>query len=86
MSKNKTLLSWLMGNFNNDYDLAKNLDSDTVTLQKFKAAYQNGDSKEVAFDKTLKNSSVILQDFVNHTDDANISVQNFFSSVTGAAN
>lgn len=84
MSKNKTLLSWLMGNFNNDYDLAKNLDSDTVTLQKFKAAYQNGDSKEVAFDKTLKNSSVILQDFVNHTDDANISVQNFFSSVTGA--
>ena len=35
MSKNKTLLSWLMGNFNKDYDLAKNLDSDTVALQKF---------------------------------------------------
>jgi chromosome segregation ATPase len=83
-SKTGTVISWLMGNFNKDYDLAKDLTADTFALQKFKAAYQNGDSKEVAFDKTLKNSSVILQDFVNHTDDANISVQNFFSSVTGA--
>ena len=83
-SKTGTVISWLMGNFNKDYDLAKDLTADTFALQKFKAAYQNGDSKEVAFDKTLKNSSVILQDFVNHTDDASISVQNFFSSVTGA--
>lgn len=83
-SKTGTVISWLMGNFNKDYDLAKDLTADTFALQKFKAAYQNGDSKEVAFDKTLKNSSVILQDFVNHTDDASISVQNFFSYVTGA--
>lgn len=40
--------------------------------------------KGAAFNATLTNSSVILQDFVNHTDDASISVQNFFSSVTGA--
>ena len=84
-SKTGTVISWLMGNFNKDYDLAKDLTADTFALQKFKAAYQNGDSKEVAFDKTLKNSSVILQDFVNHTDDANISVQNFFKSVTGTS-
>lgn len=38
-----------------------------------------------AINDNLKNASVILQDFVAHTDKANISVQNFFSSVTGAS-
>lgn len=83
-TKKGTLFAWLTGNFNKDYDFVKDLDADTEALQKFKTAYESGDSKEVAFDKTLKNSSVILQDFVNHTDDASISVKNFFRSVTGA--
>lgn len=89
-SKTGTVLSWLMGNFNKDYDFVKDLTADTFALQKFKAAYETPTSKTygdkgASFDKTLKNSSVILQDFVNHTDDANISVQNFFKSVTGAS-
>lgn len=88
-SKTGTVLSWLMGNFNKDYDFVKDLTADTFALQKFKAAYETPTSKTygdkgASFDKTLKNSSVILQDFVNHTDDASISVQNFFRSVTGA--
>ena len=89
-SKTGTVLSWLMGNFNKDYDFVKDLTADTFALQKFKAAYETPTSKTygdkgASFDKTLKNSSVILQDFVNHTDDANISVQNFFKSVTGTS-
>ena len=79
----------MTGNFNNDYDFVKDLDADTEALKKFKDAYTNESSltfkkKNESFDATLKNSSVILQDFVNHTDDASISVKNFFSSVTGA--
>lgn len=89
-TKKGTLLSWLTGNFNKDYDFVKDLDADTKALQKFKDAYTNKSSetfnkKEESFNATLKDSSVILQDFVNHTDKANISVQNFFSSVTGAS-
>lgn len=85
-SKAGTVISWLMGNFNKDYDLAKDLTADTFALQKFMATYKNGGTdKEDAFNRTLKNSSVILQDFVNHTDDASISVQNFFKSVTGSS-
>ena len=33
VTKKGTVLSWLAGNFNNDYDFAKNLDSDTKALQ-----------------------------------------------------
>ena len=89
VTKKGTLFSWLTGNFNNDYDFVKDLDADTEALKKFKDAYTNESSptfkkKNESFDATLKNSSVILQDFVNHTDDASISVKNFFSSVTGA--
>lgn len=89
VTKIGTLFSWLTGNFNNDYDFVKDLDADTEALKKFKDAYTNESSltfkkKNESFDATLKNSSVILQDFVNHTDDASISVKNFFSSVTGA--
>ena len=89
-TKKGTLLSWLTGNFNKDYDFVKDLDADTKALQKFRDAYTNKSSetfnkKEESFNATLKDSSVILQDFVNHTDKANISVQNFFSSVTGAS-
>jgi DNA repair exonuclease SbcCD ATPase subunit len=90
VTKKGTLFSWLIGNFNNDYDFVKDLDADTEALKKFKDAYTNKknsstfNKKKESFDATLKNSSVILQDFVNHTDDASISVENFFSSVTGA--
>ena len=89
VTKKGTLFSWLTGNFNNDYDFVKDLDADTEALKKFKDAYTNESSltfkkKNESFDATLKNSSVILQDFVKHTDKANISVENFFSSVTGA--
>ena len=90
VTKKGTLFSWLTGNFNNDYDFVKDLDADTEALKKFKDAYTNKknsstfNKKKESFDATLKNSSVILQDFVNHTDDASISVENFFSSVTGA--
>lgn len=44
-AKKGTLLSWLAGNFNSDYDLAKNLDTDTVALQKFLEVYKKGDDK-----------------------------------------
>ena len=63
-SKTGTVLSWLMGNFNKDYDFVKDLTADTFALQKFKAAYETPRSKTygnkgTSFDKTLKNSSVI---------------------------
>lgn len=89
-TKKGTVLSWLAGNFNKDYDFVKDLNADTEALQNFMDVYnaQEGKekkNKEEVINATLKDSSVILQDFVNHTDDASISVQNFFSSVTGAS-
>lgn len=82
-TKKGTLLSLLAGNFNSDYDLAKNLDTDIVALQKFLKVYKSGDDKVKIINETIKDSSVVLQDFIAHTDDASISVKNFFSSVTG---
>lgn len=84
-TKKGTLFSWLTGNFNNDYDLAKDLDNDVVALQAFMEAVKNGKKPIDAINDNLKDTSVVLQDFVAHTDKANISVQNFFSSVTGAS-
>lgn len=83
-TKKGTLFSWLTGNFNNDYDLAKDLDNDVVALQAFMEAVKNGKKPIDAINDNLKDTSVVLQDFVAHTDDASISVQNFFRSVTGA--
>lgn len=85
-TKKGTVLSWLAGNFNKDYDFVKDLNADTEALQNFMDEYnaQEGNGKK-NINATLKDSSVILQDFVAHTDDASISVQNFFSSVTGAS-
>lgn len=82
--KKGTLFSWLTGNFNNDYDFAKDLDNDVVALQAFMEAVKNGIKPTKAINDNLKDASVVLQDFVAHTDNASISVQNFFSSVTGA--
>lgn len=83
-TKKGTLFSWLTGNFNNDYDLAKDLDNDVVALQAFMSEVKKGKDPTDAINDNLKNASVILQDFVAHTDKANISVENFFSSITGA--
>lgn len=83
-TKKGILFSWLTGNFNNDYDLAKDLDNDVVALQAFIEAVKNGATPTDAIKDNLKDASVVLQDFVAHTDDASISVKNFFSSVTGA--
>lgn len=84
ISKNGTLLSWLMGNFNKDYDLAKELDSDTVALQKFIAEVANGKTKANAMDETLSNSSIALQDYVKNLGDGKASIKDFFSSITGS--
>lgn len=86
MSKNRTLLSWLMGNFNKDYDLAKNLDSDTVALQKFITEIANGKTKADAMEETLSNSSIALQDYVKNLGDGKASIKGFFSSITGYKN
>lgn len=83
-TKKGILFSWLTGNFNNDYDLAKDLDNDVVALQAFIEAVKNGATPTDAIKDNLKDASVVLQDFVAHTDKASISVKNFFSSVTGA--
>lgn len=84
-TKKGTLFSWLTGNFNNDYNLAKDLDNDVVALQAFMEAVKNGATPTDAIKDNLKDTSVVLQDFVAHTDDASISVENFFKSVTGAS-
>ena len=57
-----------------NYDLAKNLDTDTEALQKFLEVYKTGDDKVKIINESIKDSSVVLQDFVAHTDDASIYV------------
>lgn len=90
LTKKGTLFAWLTGNFNSDYNFAENLQKDLTALESFIGAYKDEFSplygkKDDAFEATLKDSSVILQDFVKNADDAKISVENFFSSVTGAS-
>ena len=79
-----TVLSWLAGNFNNDYDLAKNLDSDTKALQAFNKEFEKSHKKNAAL-KKLKGASVTLQEFAKNADEGTLSLKNFFSSVTGAS-
>lgn len=83
-SKRKTIFSWLMGNFNKDYDLAKDLDSDVAALQKFKDKLNNNVVPATAMENLLKNGSVTLQEFAKNADEGTLSLKNFFSSVTGA--
>lgn len=83
-SKRKTIFSWLMGNFNKDYDLAKDLDSDVAALQKFKDKLNNNVAPATAMENLLKNGSVTLQEFAKNADEGTLSLKNFFSSVTGA--
>lgn len=79
-----TVLSWLTGNFNNDYDLAKNLDSDTKALQAFNKESEKSHNKNAAL-KKLEGASVTLQEFAKNADEGTLSLKNFFSSVTGAS-
>ena len=83
-SKRKTIFSWLMGNFNKDSDLAKDLDSDVAALQKFKDKLNNNVAPATAMENLLKNGSVTLQEFAKNADEGTLSLKNFFSSVTGA--
>lgn len=83
VAKKGTVLSWLTGNFNNDYDLAKNLDSDTKALQAFNKEFEESHNKNTAL-KKLEGASVTLQEFAKNADEGTLSLKNFFSSVTGA--
>lgn len=83
VTKKGTVLSWLTGNFNNDYDLAKNLDSDTKALQAFNKEFEERHNKNTAL-KKLEGASVTLQEFAKNADEGTLSLKNFFSSVTGA--
>lgn len=83
VTKKGTVLSWLTGNFNNDYDLAKNLDSDTKALQAFNEEFEISHDKDAAL-KKLEGASVTLQEFAKNADEGTLSLKNFFSSVTGA--
>lgn len=83
VTKKGTLFSWLTGNFNNDYDLAKNLDSDTKALQAFNEEFGKRHDKYAAL-KKLEGASVTLQEFAKNADEGTLSLKNFFSSVTGA--
>ena len=83
VTKKGTLFSWLTGNFNNDYDLAKNLVSDTKALQAFNEEFGKRHDKDAAL-KKLEGASVTLQEFAKNADEGTLSLKNFFSSVTGA--
>lgn len=83
VTKKGTVLSWLTGNFNNDYDLAKNLDSDTKALQAFNKEFEESHNKNTAL-KKLEGASVTLQEFAKNADEGTLSLKRFFSSVTGA--
>lgn len=83
VTKKGMVLSWLTGNFNNDYDLAKNLDSDTKALQAFNEEFEISHDKDAAL-KKLEGASVTLQEFAKNANEGTLSLKNFFSSVTGA--
>ena len=83
VTKKGTVLSWLTGNFNNDYDLAKNLDSDTKALHAFNEEFERNHDKNAAL-KKLEGASVTLQEFAKNADEGTLSLKRFFSSVTGA--
>lgn len=83
VTKKGTVLSWLAGNFNSDYDLAKNLDSDTKALQAFNKEFEKNHNKNAAL-KKLEGASVTLQEFAKNADEGTLSLKRFFSSVTGA--
>lgn len=89
-TKKGTLFAWLTGNFDKDYDIAKNLDTDILAIKRFNLAIKRFNAE---FEKTgkkadalskLEGASVTLQEFAKNADEGTLSLKNFFSSVTGA--
>ena len=82
-TKKGTLFAWLTGNFDNDYDIAKNLDTDILAIKRFNAEFEKTGKKADALSK-LEGASVTLQEFAKNANEGTLSLKNFFSSVTGA--
>lgn len=82
-TKKGTLFAWLTGNFDKDYDIAKNLDTDILAIKRFNAEFEKTGKKADALSK-LEGASVTLQEFAKNADEGTLSLKNFFSSVTGA--
>lgn len=82
-TKKGTLFAWLTGNFDKDYDIAKNLDTDILAIKCFNAEFEKTGKKADAPSK-LEGASVTLQEFAKNADEGTLSLKNFFSSVTGA--
>lgn len=83
-TKNGILFAWLTGNFDKDYDIAKNLDTDILAIKRFNAEFEETGKKADALSK-LEGASVTLQEFAKNADEGTLSLKNFFSSVTGAS-
>lgn len=83
-TKNGILFAWLTGNFDKDYDIAKNLDTDILAIKRFNAEFEKTGKKADALSK-LEGASVTLQEFAKNADEGTLSLKNFFSSVTGAS-
>lgn len=82
-TKKGTLFAWLTGNFDKDYDIAKNLDTDILAIKRFNAEFEKTGKKADALSK-LEGASVTLQEFAKNADEGTLSLKNFFSSITGA--
>ena len=82
-TKKGTLFAWLTGNFDKDYDIAKNLDTDILAIKRFNTEFEKTGKKADALSK-LEGASVTLQEFAKNADEGTLSLKKFFSSVTGA--
>ena len=81
-TKKGTLFAWLTGNFDKDYDIAKNLDTDILAIKRFNTEFEKTGKKADALSK-LEGASVTLQEFAKNADEGTLSLKKFFSSVTG---
>lgn len=81
-TKPGVILSWLMGNFNSDYDFAKNLNKDASALREFnRVLTESGDRVEAL--KELDGASVVMQNFAKKTTEGTLNAQEFYDSITG---
>ena len=81
-SKPGVILSWLMGNFNGDYDFAKNLNTDASALREFNRVLTETGKRDEAL-KKLDGASVAMQNFAKNTTEGTLSAQKFYDSITG---
>ena len=81
-SKPGVILSWLMGNFNGDYDFAKNLNTDASALREFNRVLTETGKRDEAL-KELDGASVAMQNFAKNTTEGTLSAQKFYDSITG---